>query len=230
MPNHVPERFPASVSEERATAAGDTRYPSGTVRALLETDLVTPQTRDALKRRLDRRTAREPRFFEHGDFLTLQAVCARLIPQPDRAEPIDLAGLFDARLTDGLGDGWRYAAMPPDRAAHVRGLRGIEATAQALFGASFRSLEEGDRDAVLTAVQRGDAPGPTWRNIPALRYFEDLLAELVDIYYAHPLAHEEIGHAGMADAHGWQAVGLGRRDSHEPIAEDALPAQLRGAA
>jgi hypothetical protein len=48
-------------------------------------------------------------------------------------------------------------------------------------------------------------------------YFEELLALVVDVYYAHPLASEEIGYIGMADAHGWQAIGLDQRETHEPV-------------
>lgn len=51
----------------------------------------------------------------------------------------------------------------------------------------------------------------------AALYFEELLALVVDIYYAHPLASEEIGYTGMADAHGWQAIGLDERETHEPV-------------
>jgi hypothetical protein len=37
-----------------------------------------------------------------------------------------------------------------------------------------------------------------------------------ETYYAHPLAQEEIGYAGMADARGWRAIGLDEREAHEP--------------
>lgn len=197
---------------------GDGPYwPEGVVQVLLATDLVTQPTREALCPRLARPDTTEPRFFEAWHFRLLRAVCTRLVPQPGRARPVDIAGLIDARLADGVGDGWRYADLPPDRITQVQGLDGIAESASALFGDTFHKLETTEQDVVLLAVQKGTAPGPTWRTLPGPRYFEELLADVVDVYYAHPAAQEEIGFVGMADARGWQAVGLNQRAAHEPL-------------
>lgn len=213
-----------------ARVGGDVPYwPEGTVRALLATDLVTAATRTALRSRLDLPTVVAPIWFSGDEFETLVALCARLIPQTDRAERVDLPGEVDRRLANCAGDGWRYAEMPPDPTMHRRGLRGLNETAQMRFGLRFKQLEAACQDAVLAAVQRGEAPGETWRTLSAGRYFEELLAELVDIYYAHPLAQEEIGFVGMADAQGWQAIGLDQHEPHEPSPiGDAGPEAARG--
>jgi len=195
-------------------------YPPGTVRALLETDLLTPATRAVIQSRLEPRPAAEPQFFHTQTFQTLRAVCDRLIPQADRGDPVDLAAALDERLAGGACDGWRYASMPPDEDAYVRGLHGVNEAAQAQFGADFAALNEAHQDRVLVAVQRGEAQGATWDTVPAERFFEELLAELCECYYSDPLTQEEIGYVGMADAHGWQAVGLNQRAAHEPHALD----------
>jgi hypothetical protein len=70
-------------------------------------------------------------------------------------------------------------------------------------------------------VQRGDVEGGVWDTLPAQRFFEELLAEAVECYYSHPLAQEEIGYVGMADAHGWQAISLNRLEPWEPRAVEA---------
>lgn len=191
-------------------------YPPGTVRALIESDLVTPPTRRALSLRMRRPSAR-PRFFEPHAFAVMRAACDRLIPQPERERPIDLAGALDCRLAEGEGDGWRYARMPRDPDMHVMGAAGLDQSAQALFGCGFAQALGIERDAVLGAVQSGEAVGAIWAELDAACYFEELLALLVDIYYAHPLSLEEIGYVGMADGHGWQAIGLGEREAHEPL-------------
>jgi hypothetical protein len=196
-------------------------YPPGTVRALIESDLVTLPTRRALGERLRRRSAVMPRFFVRDAFAAIGAACDRLIPQRERERPIDLAGELDARLADGAGDGWRYAQMPSDPRMHSMGAAGLDQTALAMFGAGLASLPGAERDAVLRAVQSGEAPGEVWAQMDAACYFEELLALLVDIYYAQPLALEEIGYVGMADGHGWQAIGLDERDAHEPLARIA---------
>jgi hypothetical protein len=201
-------------------------YTPGSVGSLLESDLVTPPTLEALQDRLREPVVTDPRFFSLAGFATVSAVCDRLIPQPERSRPIDVAGALDTRLAEGGGDGWRYAAMPRDAEMHVAGIAGIEQASAALFGHGFTHLSEPEQDAVLRAVQRGAAAGSVWAAMDGALYFEELLALAVDIYYAHPLASEEIGCVSMADGHGWQAIGLGEREAHEPL--DA--AERKGAA
>ncbi len=195
-------------------------YPPGSVRMLIESDLVTPATRDALQARLRTPEVMSPSFFDEHAFATLCAVCDRLIPQPERPRPIDLCGILDTRLADGEGDGWRFAHMPPDADMHRVGIVGVEQAAAGMFGRDFAKLADAAQDDVLRAIQRGAAGGSVWVAMDPVRYFEELLAEVVDIYYAHPLGSEEIGYAGMADAHGWQHIGLGEHEAHEPIAAD----------
>jgi gluconate 2-dehydrogenase gamma chain len=196
-------------------------YPPGTVRALLKTDLVTPPTHAAIQARLAPSGAATPRFFDAEPFATLRAACARLIPQPDRSSPVDLAGAIDARLADGKGDGWRYALLPPDGTAYRLGLCGLDECARARFGAPFRDLDATRQDEILTATQLGEAEGDSWCRVPARRFFEELLAEIAERYYSDPLTQEEIGYVGMADARGWQAIGLNQREAWEPGAADA---------
>ena len=188
-------------------------YPSGTVRSLLETSQVTPKTRDVLKARLAEEPVLKPSFFDTESFEILRSVADRLIAQP---HGIDLAGALDRRLATGTGDGWRYNTMPPDSIAHQSGLAGVEESARILFGRGFVSLSESEQDRVLTAIQQGKAPGQTWETIPSTRYFEELLVELTETYYSHPLAQEKIGYVGMADAKGWQAIGLNQLEPWEP--------------
>ena len=95
-------------------------------------------------------------------------------------------------------------------------VRSLLDSARAQFGSPFVALNEGQQDSLLHAVQHGVVSGDVWPSLPAQRFFEDLLAEVTEIYYSHPLAQEEIGYVGMADAHGWQAIGLNERETHEP--------------
>lgn len=207
-----------------AVCTPDARYPDGTARALLATDLVTPATRRVLGDRLAARDQRPaPRFFDAHEFRTLVAVCECLIPQGGCPHPAHLPGAVDERLADGKGDGWRYATMPPDPVAYRLGLRGIDEQAQAAHGLTFAALDGAGQDAVLAALQAGAVTGGAWDVLPAERFFEELLAELVEAYYSHPAAQDEIGYVGYADAHGWQAIGLDERAPHEPRPVPAAP-------
>lgn len=196
----------------------DDRYPSGTVVGLLDSGLMTAPTAAALRKRLAPDDRAPPTLLDAASVRVLEAVCARLIPQEDRDPPIDIAGEVHRRLADGIGDGWRYADMPPDDVAVAAGLRGIERAAKAMSGRGFVGLAASDRDAVLRAIQRGEAHG----EVRLDRFFEELLAEVTDVYYSHPLAQEEIGFLGMADAPGWDHVGLGACAPHEPRRDGAV--------
>ncbi|WP_303309868.1 gluconate 2-dehydrogenase subunit 3 family protein [Hymenobacter sp. BT730] len=191
-------------------------YPEGTVHALLQTDLVTEATRTALQARLDAPAHYEPRFFDADTYQVLRAVAARLLPQPERARPIELAPVIDARLAEGRSDGWRYDVLPPDREAYRLGLGGINQAAQKQFQQDFRELNEAQQDAVVEQLAAGKAAGNNWMQLNQGRFFEELLAELTEAYYAHPLAQEEIGYVGMADVPGWTRIGLNELEPREP--------------
>ncbi|MBF9239084.1 gluconate 2-dehydrogenase subunit 3 family protein [Hymenobacter sp. BT683] len=192
-------------------------YPSGSVRALLATEHVSEATRAALQNRLDAPAAYEPQFLAPETFALLEAVAGRLFPQPDRPErPIPLAPAVDQRLAEGRADGWRYDALPPDREALRMGLGGIQEIAQALFQADFMALSAEQQDSTLQSLADGTPPGTTWETLDAGRFFEELLAELTETYYAHPLAQEEIGYVGMADLPAWTKIGLNEKEEREP--------------
>jgi hypothetical protein len=189
--------------------SGPDAFPPGGVRALLETAFVTEPTRRALRSKLDRPT-QPPRFFDPNQFATLQAVCDRLIPQSPRS--VDIAGGLDERLADNKRDGWRYDVLPPDQEAYRRGLAGVDQSARALFGAGFTELPEADQDDVLRSVADGHPPGAVWIAMSAGHWFEELLVEASEIFFAHPLTQETMGYLGMADAQGWRATGLDQEE------------------
>ena len=194
----------------------DSHYLAGTVRAVLDTDLVTAQTAAALRRRLEPSDAHFHVLGADGLRL-LVAICDRLIPQSDRESPIDLAQRLHRNIAIGDGDGWRYATLPGDRAALIVGVAAVDASARTMTGMSFLGLDDDGRDTVLAAVQRGDAPRKEWEPIVQKRWFEELLVAVAELYFAHPIAQEEIGYLGMADAQGWAEVGLGARAAFEPV-------------
>jgi gluconate 2-dehydrogenase gamma chain len=191
------------------------------IETLLLTDLVTEPTRQALTKRLNT-LARQPTFFSTDEFALLQAICARLMPQDERpeADRIDIAGGIDRRLAANKTNGWRYDDMPPDADAYRLGLQGVDETSQTIFDQPFRQLSGEQQDTVLTAVQSANAPGETWQTLPAARFFEELMAEVAEVYYSHPLAQQEIGYVGMTDAPGWQRIGLNELEDREKLMMD----------
>ena len=122
---------------------------------------------------------------------------------------------MEARLAEGKSDGWRYDSMPDDGAAMRAGLAGLDGASQALAGAPFADASPTVQDEVLTAAQAGTPPGPAWP-MPPQRFFEELLAEATEVFFAHPLAQERIGYVGFADRPGWTRIGLNEREDREP--------------
>ncbi len=187
-----------------------------TSQELLLTAHVSAATRAALTQRLAATgAAYVPQLLAPETFRLLEAVAARLFPQPERPVPIPLAPAVDQRLAEGRADGWRYDALPPDREAYRLGLGGVQEIAQSLFKADFEALTPENQDAVLTALASGNPPGTTWQTLPADRFFEELLAELTGNYYAHPWAQDEIGYTGYADLPAWTKIGLNEKEARE---------------
>ncbi|UOQ79122.1 gluconate 2-dehydrogenase subunit 3 family protein [Hymenobacter sp. 5516J-16] len=77
-------------------------------------------------------------------------------------------------------------------------------------------MSEPQQDQVVAAVANGTAPGENWQHLPIDRFFEELLAELAEAYYSHPLAQEEIGYVGMADVPGWHRIEPNQLEAREP--------------
>jgi len=181
-----------------------TRYPDYDVLDKWSSPDWDDQTHEVVRRRLEE--VPEIRFFTDAEARTLAVVAERIVPQPDRdeTEKIPIVPWIDEKLYKDERDGYRYEGLPPQREAWRNGLAGINETAQALFGGKmFVDLDPLSQDVVLTRAARGDAPGATWKRMPAARFFKSVLSiTIVKIYYAHPVAWNEIGYNGPSSPRG----------------------------
>jgi Gluconate 2-dehydrogenase subunit 3 len=194
-----------------------TRYPDYNVLDKWSSPDWDDQTREIVRKRLEE--IPPIRFFTPEEASTLTAVADRIIPQPDhgQADKIPIVPWIDEKLHEDKRDGYRYEEMPPQREAWRLGLKGIDETAAALFAQSkFVDLDPLSQDVVLTHVGRGDPPGATWKTLPAARFFKDVLCStIVKIFYAHPLAWNEIGYNGPSSPRGHVRKGEGAVDPWE---------------
>lgn len=171
-------------------------------------------TREAVRRRLEEVPAR--RFLDPDEYAILEAACARIIPQPDRNEPVPIAPWIDLKLHLNRTDGYRYEDMPPLRETWQRGLNGLDEEARARFETGFTTLPDRSKDKVLSCLQNAETKAVTWQKLSASRFFNDhLLADCITIYYAHPEAWNEIGFGGPASPRGYARLGAGMRDPWE---------------
>jgi hypothetical protein len=195
------------------------RYPDYDVLEKWDSPSWNEQTRAVVAKRLNDVPPR--RFFDEAEWAILQAVCDRLVPQPDRPQsPVPIVPFIDKKLHEKQGNGYRYEGMPPQREAWRRGIRAISAEAETRWGRAFRDLPANQQYAVLHAVQHGDVRSPAWKGLPPERFFTGtLLHEVTSVYYAHPAAWSEIGFGGPAAPRGYVRLGFDRRDSWEAEAE-----------
>ena len=173
------------------------------------------QTRAVIEQRLHAVPRRQ--FFSSDEWLTLEAVCERLLPQPERAaERVPIVQWIDLQLHEQPSEGFRYDDMPPRREAWRVGLAGIESESLLCYCAHFRDLPHDEQDEILRAIQHGNVSSEPWHRLPPRRFFHHtLLRAVVAVYYAHPSAWSEIGFGGPASPRGYARLGPNQRDPWE---------------
>jgi hypothetical protein len=158
------------------------------------------------------------RNFNEQQRATLEALCARVIPQEHRPADrrVPIAPWIDQRYGAREADGFRFDDMPPMNQAWEWGLEGLDQTAEALFGRQFARLAGSEQDHVLRAVREGHPPGAVWQRMPAGRWWIFIaLRQISGIYYAHPFAWDEIGFGGPAYPRGYFALNHGAPEPWE---------------
>lgn len=181
------------------------------------------------------------RFFA-DDLPLATALFDRILPQDDRDEQhrIPVVHYVDERLHNGVSDGYRYAEVPPDTECYHLGFQGIEAIAQHLHSTSFVALESAEQEEIVLSLRDDNPPAgdEVWQRFPAIRFFELLVTDAVDAYYAHPYAWDEIGFGGPSyprgymrlenglpepwevdeECYDWEAPPTSRSDTYKPLA------------
>lgn len=191
---------------------------------------------DATRRVVLDRVHNVPSFRHFDDHAreTLEALCARVIPQDHRpvARRVPIAPWIDERCAGAASVGFRFDDMPDDATAWSLGFAGLDETAEAMDGAPFCRLTPDRQDLVLEAIRQGDPPGDTWQRMPARRWWIHVaLRQISGVYYAHPFAWDEIGFGGPAYPRGYAALNFGAREHWEATeVPDSPPAISGGAA
>jgi hypothetical protein len=201
------------------------RYPGYDVLAKRDTPSWNEKTREVIEERLS--TPDVPRFFNSGEWDVADALCRRILPQTDDVDPVSLVALLDAKLFIDHGDGFREADMPYMRDAWRQGLAALDSEAKTRHGGrGFAVLTDGERDALLLAMQAGEVGGDHWSGLDAKTFFERrILVDVPTLYYAHPKAWNEIGFGGPASPRGYVRLDGDRPDPWE--AEEAELGQER---
>ncbi len=199
----------------------------------VEAKRATPSWNDATRRAVDQRLAVHPgpRFLDAAAFATLQALCARILPQEERARPVPLAAYVDEKLWLDKRAGFRNAKLPPIREAWSRGLVALDIEAQGAYGRGFAALDAASQDALIGKMATGGLHDAAWSDMPCALFFaERVMAEIPRAYYAHPAAWNEIGFGGPASPRGYVRLDFDKRDPWEAAeAEPGREAEARKA-
>ena len=157
-------------------------------------------TRQVVVHRVDSIPSRQFFLAEEWDFWTV--VFAHLIPQTDRTpdHQIPLVAPLDHRLFINQTVGYRFENMPQDREAYRMGLEAINKEAEQRYGAGFLALSYPQREMVLKAIHDGqpEAAADIWHIMSVHRFWQLIMGDAIDAYYAHPWAWDEIGFGGPA--------------------------------
>lgn len=156
-----------------------------------ESATLDPVTRPRLLDRLDGPAPEDEGILDAASLRLLQAVVDRIVPQD---EVRDIARRIDVALATGQGDGWRFADLPADAEAYRIALTALTAAAP-----DFAKRSAPDRDALLTDIAEGRLSTPSFSARQFQMWFEDVRAQAVREWVAHPVTVTRIGYDGLAD-------------------------------
>lgn len=143
------------------------------------------------------------KFFTEREWSFWTAVFDHLIPQSDRTPDrrIPIVAPLDHRLHLNHTKGYRYESMPHDRDVYKHfGIEAINQEAQSRCGGGFLDLPHLQQDEVLRAIhdKKPEAAPEIWKKMSVHRFWQLIMGDAIDAYYAHPWAWDEIGFGGPA--------------------------------
>ncbi len=159
--------------------------------ALLAGASAIPVTFPACRQR-STRDARQARTLDPHEWAVVEEATSRLVPTDDLpgAREANVVGFIDAELA--------HPSFAVFRREVRRGVRALDALAQARFGAPFDRIEPGGRDAVLAAVQAGEGSHGTLRTA---HFFQVVFTFTIEGLLSDPV------HGGNAGEVGWTILG-----------------------
>ena len=147
------------------------------------------------------------RFFSAGEAATVGALCDLLTAQHDEPR-IPVLNFIDEKLHAGGGDGYQYADMPDDTEAWRVVARGLDEEAARRAGAASFAAAGGDvRRAIVEDLASSRLEGGAWEAVNVQRLFSLVMRYVVEAFYSHPWAWNEIGFGGPAYPRGYSRFG-----------------------
>ena len=196
------------------------RYPSYDVLGKRN----TPSWNEVTRRVIDHRLSlpREPGFFTEDEWLTINAICDRIVPQPKDRPSIPVAALVDNKMSKNKTDGYRHYKLPKMQEAWRRGMHALHQEASARHGGRCHAISASEQDLLLKKMEHGELNDQAWGGMPSKVFFsERMVHDIVSAYYSHPTSWNEIGFGGPASPRGYVRMSFDKRDPWE--AAEAKP-------
>lgn len=134
------------------------------------------------------------RFFTSAEARTVEAMCDQIIPA-DQDPGAKWAGVV--RYIDRQLAGFFRAHQKTYRL----GIAAVDRTSLALHAAAFADLPADKQLAVLTALDRNEAPKEAWQGVEAKPFFNLVVTHTMQGFYGSPR------HGGNRDAVSWRMIG-----------------------
>lgn len=156
----------------------------------------------------------EIRFFAMDEVETLTAFADIVLAQD--AEPrIPVMAYVDQKLFNGERDGYRYFDMPDDDETWRRVARGLEEEARRRGHDRFALLPVDRQLEVCRGFANGKLHRGAWDTLNVSRAWSVVMRYLLQAFYSHPWAWNEIGFGGPAYPRGYSRFGSPHLQSAE---------------
>jgi hypothetical protein len=146
------------------------------------------------------------RFFGVAEAETL-GVFVDLVMAQDSEPRIPVLAYVDEKLFDGALDGYQFFDVPDDRETWRRVARGLDEEAQKLGAERFPLLRVRDQLDVVHRFANSELHGGVWGTLSVARAWSVVMRHVLQSFYSHPWAWNEIGFGGPAYPRGYSRFG-----------------------
>lgn len=165
----------------------------------------------------------EIEFFEPAELETATAFCD-LVTAQDEDPRIPVVNYVDQKLARGQGDGYRYFDLPDDTETWRLVVRGLDEEAAKRGAERFALLPYEDQLEVVTRFSKGELFGGVWSLLNVSRAWSVTTRYVLEAFYSHPWAWNEIGFGGPAYPRGYSRFGSPHLQGAERESWEGKPA------
>jgi hypothetical protein len=156
----------------------------------------------------------EIRFFEQAELETLTAFADLFLAQ-DTEPRIAVMAYVDEKLFLGKLDGYQYFDLPEDGETWRVVARGLDEEAGKRGAERFALLGMDDQVEVVHDFANGKLYGGAWATLNVSRAWSVVTRDMIQQFYSHPWAWNEIGFGGPAYPRGYSRFGSPHLQSAE---------------